>query len=319
MHSDPACVQGVATSRLHKIHEQREMTLAASDVTQDGHSVASGGTVNISPVVGCGRGNRGKERQSNKRPDLQRNLEREAQKRLLELQKLRHELACLTYEVDDVPFAAQDQDVRSKWAAISRQPGAAVGADTMECVRLDGCLKTKPHQMTAVEFPACWRADVVNEEPRLDISGFNEEFSSRPCIMHSDPACVQGVATSRLHTIHEQRELTLAASDVTQDGHSVASGGTGNISPVVGCGRRGNRRKERQSNKRPDLQRNLEREAQKRLLELQKLRHELELMQEQPGSSRVDRSKCTDLSRLRFSTAFTCIPAWVLLSVLEDA
>ena len=173
--------------------------------------------------------------------------------------------------------------------------------------------------MTAVEFPACCRADVVNEEPRLDISGFNEEFSSRPCIMHSDPACVQGVATSRLHTIHEQRELTLAASDVTQDGHSVASGGTGNISPVVGCGRRGNRRKERQSNKRPDLQRNLEREAQKRLLELQKLRHELELMQEQPGSSRVDRSKCTDLSRLRFSTAFTCIPAWVLLSVLEDA
>ena len=146
-------------------------------------------------------------------------------------------------------------------------------------------------EASARDFSEVWRSsDLTDVElSSRDLPGIddlNEQLASAvPCavsVMHSRSSSSQG-SSSSLSTIPEHTELGLSEEKHEREDPSSPSSS------------------------------HLQHEYRK-VLALQKMRHELDLMQDGQNNP----AQITNVSSLRFSTAFRRIPAYVLLDILED-
>ena len=218
---------------------------------------------------------------------------------------------------DELLCTAQGEGARNDWLAIFRGLGMAVDAGEAGsktagrcCKQSDVCCEGKSHEASARDFSELWHfSDFTDVEGSSrdfsDIGNLNKHVSGGPCAFTHSRSSSSRRSSSSLSTIPEHTDLDLSDCDTRSRTPSEGDG------PLDNHEAKWQEKHEREDPLSPSS--HLRHEYRK-VLALQKMRHELDLMQDKP----TDRAVTTDVSCLRFSTAFRRIPAFVLVDILED-
>ena len=229
---------------------------------------------------------------------------------------------------------AQGEGARNDWLAIFRGLGMAVDAGEAGsktagrcCKQSDVCCEGKSHEASARDFSELWHfSDFTDVEGSSrdfsDIGNLNEQLVSKgPCPLTHSGSSSSRRSSSSLSTIPEHTDLDLSDPDMRNSSSHVDPDyvpcDTRSRSPSEGDGPSDNHEakwQEKHEREDPLSPSSHLRHEYRNVLALQKMRHELDLMQDKP----TDRAQTTDVSCLRFSTAFRRIPAFVLVDILED-